>query len=388
MRPEFWNIFKTAFQTTNSASCASYLGQKILVCDRCITSEPEATADIGQCPVSNTFKLPKNLEKLDPCVALDPLCTLTSQQAAALADGDNVQLFILPDGNAHIVLGSTAGSETSRSLASVANLGTGFPAEAARRWYVPDYIDMCIQGAEYSICARHGRPEIITILITSGGQSIYLPLLGQTRQEDIELETEGQTYILTAWNVQERRYKKMVAKSISLDDIVNARPGAAKAKAAVVPEAPVVTTAVAPTEMSAAPEPTAVQETAEPTTAAVAEAASNVEEVESGTIEETPVAAATVEDAKPAKKTRTRKQAVPGLKLDWASILQYLQQPVADDMSIEDASAEMRIIRDVQIAAARRETNVALHVVARAEELSGYVADLAAVRDALSKLKI
>ena len=180
----------------------------------------------------------------------------------------------------------------------------------------------------------------------------------------------------------------MVAKSISLNDIVNARPGASKAKTATVPEAPVDTTDVAPTEVPAAPEPIEAQETAEPTTAAVAEAASNVEDVEPGTIAETPVAAAAAEDAKPAKKTRTRKQAVPGLKLDWTSILQYLQQPVADDMSIEDAAAEMRIIRDVQIAAARRETNIALHVVAKAEELSGYVADLAAVRDALSKLKI
>lgn len=382
MIPEFWDIFKTAFQATNSASCTSYLGQKILVCDRCITSEPEATADIGQCPVSNTFKLPKNLEKLDPCTALDPLCTLTPQQAAALADSDNVQLFILPDGNAHIVLGSTAGSETSRSLASVANLGAGFPAEAARRWYVPDYIDMCIQGAEYSICARHGRPEIITILITSGGQSIYLPLLGQTRQEDIELETEGQTYILTSWNIQERRYKKMVAKSISLDDIVNARPGASKAKEVTVPEAPAVTTAVEPTETPVTPEP------AEPDMAVVDETAGSIEDVEPGAIEEAPAAVTAAEDVKPAKKTRMRKQAVPGLKLDWAAILQYLQQPVADDMSIEDAAAEMRIIRDVQIAAARRETNVALHVVAKAEELSGYVADLAAVRDVLSKLKI
>lgn len=180
----------------------------------------------------------------------------------------------------------------------------------------------------------------------------------------------------------------MVAKSISLDDIVNARPGASKAKEVTVPEAPAATTDVETTETPVTTEPAELQVTTEPDMAAVDETAGSIEDVEPGAIEEAPAAVTAAEDVKPAKKTRMRKQAVPGLKLDWSAILQYLQQPVADDMSIEDAAAEMRIIRDVQIAAARRETNVALHVVAKAEELSGYVADLAAVRDVLSKLKI
>lgn len=92
--------------------------------------------------------------------------------------------------------------------------------------------------------------------------------------------------------------------------------------------------------------------------------------------------------AVPAKRTRARKLAVPGLKINWEQVMQYLQQPVTAELTTDMAQQELRVIRDVQIAAARRAANVALAVVDRAAELEASMSELAAVRDALSKLKI
>ena len=385
MRPEFWDIFKSAFKIAGQAATASYLEQKITACGSCIVTEPMATADPAQQPLANDFKLPKNLEKLDPRTALDPLCTLTEQQATLLADSKNIQLLILPDRTAHIVQGSTKGTETVRTLVSVADFDAVFPVEACRRWYVPDYVDMRIPGAEYSICARSGLPNVIIILITSGGQSLYLPMLGQIKQEDIELTIKDQTYRLTAWNIQERRYKKMVTKSINLSDILSARPGAAKKTEPTTEPAVVDDEQEAVDEVPAeAQDDTSVTDTVPDT----CDMDDNVEDVVADSITEAQEAADEPAEVKPAKKTRVRKQAVPGLKLDWDAIMRYLQQPVADDMNIDDAATEMRLIRDVQIAAARRETNIALHVVDKAETLAGYATELANVRDVLSKLKL
>lgn len=385
MIPEFWQIFKNAAEAVGTAAQTRYLGQKISVCSRCVVIESEAEAQEDQAIVTaEPYKLPSNLSRLEVATALVPHYTLNSNMARALQDNTNTQVLVLPDGIAHIVLGSTAAGSDKRTLASLAKLDSGFSPKAGRRWYVPNGINMCIPDADYTLCSMRQSPEMIVLLITSGTQSLYLPLLGQTKLEDIELETENETYRLSAWNIEERRYKKMVKKTISLADIVGARPGAPKQQ----DPAPEVQAAPEETqqEQPAATEATAeVESTTEVVEDAVVSDVEEVEDVAVGAVEETPEAQ---QATKPVKKTRTRKQVVPGLKMDWGNALRYLQQPVPDTMSVAESADELRIIRDIQIAAARRETNIALHVIARAEELEAAVAEFAAVREVLSKLKI
>lgn len=95
---------------------------------------------------------------------------------------------------------------------------------------------------------------------------------------------------------------------------------------------------------------------------------------------QTDEAGKSLETAK-ARNTRVRKRIVPGLDMDFRRAIDYFGQPVAQDVTAEAAAQELRDIRDLQIAAARRAANLALAVIDRSK-------DLEKIRDVLKGLKI
>lgn len=86
--------------------------------------------------------------------------------------------------------------------------------------------------------------------------------------------------------------------------------------------------------------------------------------------EEKAVAAATddLESSKP-RATRVRKRIVPGLDMDFKRAVEYFGQPVAQDMSAQSVAQQLRDIRDLQIAIARRTANLGLALYQRSKEV-------------------
>lgn len=160
----------------------------------------------------------------------------------------------------------------------------------------------------------------------------------KVQAKKISLIVAGKEYVLAAYNTKEKTFEKVernakMPKSIGNDLMMQMAASLRKtAAAAEVTDAPA-------TELQAAIAASAPKAVAE--TAAV-------------------------------EKKRRQRKVNAGLKFDYAKAIEYLSQALPETVSVSDAAAEVRSIRDLLIAGARRSANLttALSDAAkRAEEL-------------------
>ena len=315
--------------------------------------------------------LPKNLDRCEPTAALTPVCVLTEDTRKAW-DIRTKTLFILPDGRC-ILCRKT---ETEEVYEYEMDVGSGFSTAVCNRWDIPSDVPLLLSDTQYTISYMTANPHVLTICLEHGSETLYASLCATNEPTAPQIRTKDHVISLTAWSQTERRFKEMTidAKNINLSSLLDMRPATERKAKKQAPVQPPVE------EVTQVAEPAAEEIVADTMPEAATEEPSEVQEP-------TEPVADTAPTTTP-KRTRTRKQAVPGLKIDWEQVLQYLQQPVTADLTADTAQQELRVIRDVQIAAARRAANVALAIVDRTVELEASMSELAAVRDALSKLKI
>ena len=315
--------------------------------------------------------LPKNLDRCEPTAALTPVCVLAEDVRKAWSAVTKT-LFILPDGRC-ILCRKT---DTEDVYDYEMDIGAGFSAAVCNRWDIPSDVPMLLSNTQYTISCMTANPHILTICLEHGSETLYASLCATNEPTAPQIRTKDHVISLTAWSQTERRFKEMTidAKNINLSSLLDMRPATERKAKKQAPVQPPVE------EVTQVAEPEAEEIVADTMPEAATEEPSEVQEPAAPVADTAPTATP--------KRTRTRKQAVPGLKIDWEQVLQYLQQPVTAELTADMAQQELRVIRDVQIAAARRAANVALAVVDRTVELEASMSELAAVRDALSKLKI